>query len=209
LWSFRRQPPSRRTGRTNNGVQSANASGIILRPPSTADGNRAYHLVRRCPPLDLNSPYSYLLLCTHFRATCTLAEKDGELFGFQSGYRKPDDPDTLFIWQICVATRARGQGIGALLVRDVLERNEYAPPRFLELSVTGSNRASRALFASLARHYSAELSEHPLFEAGSFPAPDHEAEYLLRIGPIDIGSSGTETPAVGSVAGHTNLGGTP
>lgn len=157
---------------------------IVVRRPRREDGARIHALVKQCPPLDVNSEYCYLLLCSHFAATCTVAERDGELLGFQTGYIRPDEPAVLFIWQIAVGAEGRGAGLGTRMVEDLLQSLPPNTIRYLEQTVTKSNAASRALFESIARRLDTTVEESLLFDSRSFSSGNHESEYLLRIGPI-------------------------
>lgn len=159
-------------------------AAVHYRPPRLSDGPAVHALVRRCEPLDLNSPYSYLLLCTDFAATCAVAERDGELVGFVSGYLKPADPRVLFIWQVAVSPAARGLGVGKGLLRAVLDRPACVCVEHLDTTVTPSNAASWAMFHSLARERGARCTRQPIFRAEDFGEETHEEEHLLRIGPI-------------------------
>lgn len=155
-----------------------------LRSPDATDGRRVHALVEACPPLDVNSRYCYLLLCTHFSGTCTVAEVGGRLVGFQSGYRKPEDPGVLFIWQICVAPEARGNGIAKQMLRSLIQRAPAGSIRALHQSVGSENAASRALFESLAREFRAPMREELLFGPAHFGTSGHANEYLIEIGPF-------------------------
>src|SRR5690606_41246864 len=93
-------------------IQNMSSKSFSLRVPRATDGYALNQLVKRCPPLDTNSVYCNLLQCTDFSATSIAAEHtDGELVGFISGYCPPSRPDTLFIWQVAVDDRMRGQGL--------------------------------------------------------------------------------------------------
>ncbi|MGA0582418.1 MAG: diaminobutyrate acetyltransferase [Castellaniella sp.] len=155
-----------------------------LRPPDRADGPALRDLVARCPPLDLNSVYLYLLLTEHFSDTCILAEDDEGLLGMVSGYRPPGRDDTLFVWQVAVDPRARGRGLGLDMLLGLLSRRARCPARWVETTVGPGNRASRTLFSRLAARLGAPLGETALFDAALFGADVHEAEPLLRIGPF-------------------------
>ncbi len=144
-----------------------------------------FGLVRACPPLDVNSTYAYLLLAEHFPDTCILAEDGGGLAGLVTGYRPPGRPDTLFVWQVAVAARARGLGLGCRMLRALLGRPELSRINYVETTVGPGNRASRRMFAGLARGLGASVVETALFDAGLFGAGDHDAEPLLRIGPFE------------------------
>jgi len=155
-----------------------------LRPPARADGPALRDLVARCPPLDLNSVYLYLLLTEHFPDTCILAEDEDGLLGMVSGYRPPGRDDTLFVWQVAVDPRARGRGLGLDMLLGLLARRARHPARWVETTVGPGNRASRKLFSRLAARLGAPLGETALFDAALFGADAHEAEPLLRIGPF-------------------------
>lgn len=158
---------------------------MVLRQPDRADGMAIHQLIQDCPPLDLNSGYAYLVLAEHFAQTCILAETaDGEVGGFISGYLLPERPDTLFVWQVAVHERARGQGLAQRMLAGLLARPACRNVRYLETTVSPSNQASRQLFQRFADSRGAELSEHPLFERRHFGAEAHEDEPLLRIGPL-------------------------
>ncbi|AKG52726.1 L-2,4-diaminobutyric acid acetyltransferase [Dehalogenimonas sp. WBC-2] len=157
----------------------------IFRHPKTEDGPDIQRLAQACAPLDVNSIYCYLLLATHFRETCLVAEtEEGTLSGFVSAYWRPDAQDTLFVWQIAVHPGFRGNGIARSLLRTLFKRQaERRPLRYLELTVNPSNRASRRLFASLAAELGTSVTEKELFPEYIL-GDGHEAEILLCIGPI-------------------------
>jgi len=183
--------PFGEAGRTASEAQASAAKGLDvgLRTPSVRDGSEIWRLTSRCPGLDLNSPYCYLLLCRHFSETCLVAEADGTLKGFITGYLPPGQPDTIFVWQIAVAPDSRRLGLGRRLVDALLDRALRAGVRFLEATVTPSNEASRRLFRAVARDWGARYQESKLFDPELFPddntGPDaHEPELLLRLGPL-------------------------
>lgn len=157
-----------------------------LRPPCPGDGNELHRLVSACPPLDLNSLYAYLLLSHHFSATSVVAEDShGSIVGYISGYRKPEDPTVLFIWQVAVHPDARGQSLASRMLDNLLDRQSAGSVRFIETSITPSNRASWKLFRSAARRWIAPCAESPLFSEEEFGSQNHEREDLLRIGPFN------------------------
>lgn len=162
----------------------AESDGIILRRPAAEDGAPLHALVRKCKPLDENSIYCNLLQCTHFANTCIVAEKEGKLAGFVTGYRMPDHPGIYFLWQVGVAAAGRGHGLGKRMIQAILSREACRGVTELNTTITRSNEASRALFASVARAEGAEITEQEYFTAEHFGGSNHEPEYLFRIRPL-------------------------
>lgn len=164
----------------------ATAKEVVLRRPEVSDGAKICALAKETPPLDKNSAYSYLLLCRHFADTCSVAEEDGEIVGFLTGYLPPDRVGVFFVWQLAVDPRRRGCGLGKLLIREVLSRPALTGCRFLETTITPSNEASRSLFLSLARDLEARCRVTSFFSEEDFGEEKHEAEDLFRIGPLQL-----------------------
>lgn len=157
------------------------ATAIGYRQPCAEDGAGVWRLASADRQLDDNSPYCYLLLCSHFSGTSIVAEADGEIVGFTAAYRPPEQPDTLFIWQVAVAPSAARQGIASRMVSELLARLK---PAYMEATVTPSNTVSGEFFNSLARRYGARLVTSEHFPQAVFPDNSHEAEILYRIGPL-------------------------
>jgi L-2,4-diaminobutyric acid acetyltransferase len=157
-----------------------------FRPPRQDDAPDLWQLVRDVGTLDRNSSYAYLLLCRDFADTCVMADREGTLSGFITGYRPPAQRDTVFVWQVGVASPARGQGLASSMLDALLLSEGCQGVQFLETTVTPSNVASRAMFQSLAQRLNTRLEESSGFEAECFPEASHEPERRLRIGPFDV-----------------------
>lgn len=169
------------------GRRLTDASGnpaIRLRAPLGTDGPRVWALIAATPALDGNSLYANLLQCSDFSATCALAETDGELVGWMSGYIPPKQPDTLFVWQICVSDAARGRGLAGQLIGEVLARPDNAHIRHIACTITQDNAASWALFTAVARKLDAPLQRAERFDRATHFAGQHASELGVTIGPI-------------------------
>lgn len=161
-------------------------SRLTLRQPQQCDGAALHRLVAACPPLDLNSRYAYLLLCRHHAQTSVVAEADGMLVGAVTSYIPPAQPDTLFVWQVAVAPQQRGQGLGRRMLRHLLQRCvAQRQLRWLETTISPSNKASHRLFTSFALKHDAGCVITTLFSAHDFGESGHEEERLYKIGPWD------------------------
>ena len=169
---------------------SSSRPRTILRPPTPNDGASVFRLISRCPPLDINSMYCNLLQCAHFAGTSVAAVQtvntDEELVGFISAYLVPEHKGTLFIWQVAVDERARGTGLAGNMLKHILNRPQCSQITHLETTITESNKASWALFESLANKLETRLEKSVMFDRDKHLASEHDTEFLVRIGPFQL-----------------------
>lgn len=177
------------------------AIDFTLRMPTRADGPGLHALITRCPPLDGNSVYLYCILCDHHRSTCVVAEgPDSELHAALTAYRLPDQPDTLFVWQVAVDEQARGQGLAGRMLDQVLNRESCRGVQALETTVSPSNAASRKVFEKLAQRHQAWVKVSPYLEAEVCGA-GHEAEELLHVALLSTKGAPNDTPLPTTTSG--------
>ncbi|MEU6807463.1 diaminobutyrate acetyltransferase [Streptomyces sp. NPDC046831] len=156
-----------------------------METPTVRDGAAAWRMARDSQVLDVNSAYSYLLWFRDFARTSVVAsEPDGVPVGFVTGFRRPEQHDTLVVWQIAVDRGQRGRGIASAMLDHLTARlRARGVLRWLETTVSPDNAASRRLFRAFAERHAAALEREELFPAELFP-DTHEAEDLYRIGPL-------------------------
>lgn len=157
----------------------------VFKRPTAQDGMRAHKLIAKCPPLDPNSSYCNLLQCSHFAATSIAAEQDDELVGFISGYRLPDAPHTLFVWQVAVSEVARGQGLASRMLQALLTRSCNRDITHIETTITEDNAGSWALFTKLAKSLHCPLERSSHFDKDTHFQGQHASELLAKVGPFD------------------------
>ena len=157
---------------------------LRLRKPTAADGPAITRLIATCTPLDPNSAYCNLLQCTHFADFCIVAECNGQIVGWVSGYRPPTEPDSFFVWQVAVAKAARG------LVSYMITKHTT----HLITTVTDDNIPSWALFNGLARAWGVALTRSAVFERDAHFGGAHATEWLARIGPLPSRHSKSTLP---------------
>lgn len=168
---------------------------LSFREPELTDAVAITRLIGQCPPLDINSHYVSLLLCRDFHATCVLAECDSEIVGFVSAYRPPPRMNTVFVWQVAVDGRMRGQRLASRMLDELLARPACSDVTFLEATVTPSNTSSQRLFQSLAKRLGTECRTTECFTPEMYGEPgSHEPEELYCVGPFAV-SPRTESPA--------------
>lgn len=159
---------------------------VVLRLPDPCDGPAVTGLIRRCPPLDVNSAYCNLVQCAHFADTCVVAEKAGRVVGWVSAHRPPSAPDQIFVWQVAVGASARGAGLGGQMLEALLARPAVRDAKMLTTTVTASNTASWGLFEGFARRRTLQLSRTPLFTREIHFAGAHDTEWEVSIGPLRL-----------------------
>lgn len=159
-------------------------TGFTFSPPTAEDGLKVHRLVANCPPLDGNSMYCNLLQCDHFAATSVKVERAGQLVAFTSGYIPPNQPDTLFIWQVAVSSSVRGNGLGTRMLNALIQRPCCQQVRYLHTTVTENNMPSTQLFERFARRLSAPLVKSPLYERNRHFGGTHDTEIRFAIGPL-------------------------
>lgn len=171
------------TGTTGSpaGGSAPPVGSVLIGPPSVADGVGCWELAAATGVLDVNSRYAYLIWCRDFAATSVVATLDGRLVGFVTGYRRPDDPGTLLVWQVAVDAQARGTGLAGRMLATLWD--QVPRTRYLETTITPDNAGSIALFTGFARRHSTDVAQLELFP-GELLGAGHQPEILFRIGPI-------------------------
>ena len=157
-----------------------------FRHPTREDGQAVHGLIVGTGVLDENSLYCTFLQCTHFASTCMVAELGGEVVGWVSGYRPPEDPDTLFVWQVAVAEAARGRGLARRLIRNLLDSEGCDGVARIKTTITPDNRSSWKMFGSLAEELDAPVTDKVWLCGEEHFEGEHDSEHMLTIGPFDI-----------------------
>lgn len=187
-------PNETKTG-ADNGALDALSKGedrarkldrLSLRKPRTEDGADVNALIAKCEPLDENSVYCNLLQCSHFADTCVVAELDGEIVGFVSGYVVPEKPEHFFVWQVAVAEEARGLSLAKRMILDILSRERLDSVTELHTTITPDNGPSQKLFSSVARTLETGVRRKVMFCEEQHFDGDKPSEILWRIGPFDM-----------------------
>jgi L-2,4-diaminobutyric acid acetyltransferase len=156
---------------------------LSVRTADVTDAAAIWRLVGACETLDNNSCYAYLLLCSDHADTCFVSYDDERLAGFVAGYVPPKREDVIFVWQIGIDPRYRGQGLARWLLSELVDRAADGV-QYLEATVTPGNLASQRLFRSLADSHGWKLATSNHFDKHHFADPQHEQELLIRIGPF-------------------------
>ena len=156
---------------------------IELRHPLASDGEALNTLLATTPVLDGNSVQCTLLQCSHFAQTSVAAFLQGQLVGFVSAYYPPNEPTTLFVWQVVVAQNLRDLGLGKKMLHWLIEQPACAQALSLVTAIGIKNSMSWSMFDGFAR----DIGALPIksFVTPIKSSPDiAQNEYLLRISPL-------------------------
>lgn len=153
---------------------------LVFRRPKLDDGYAIYQLIKRCPPLDLNSSYLYFLQADHFFDTCLVAIYQDKMVGFISAYIHPKDKNQLFVWQVAVDAEMRGKKVASQLLENLVIK-QSSEVTSLSATISPSNIASQNLFKRFATHYKCSLTSQPYLEQSHFGDLGHEAEDLYLV----------------------------
>ena len=159
-------------------------SSILFRIPQKKDAKRIVDLIKIGGTLDLNSEYLYLLQTTHFNETCCVAVCEDEIIGFVSGYLVPNEEEKLFIWQVAVSSKFRGQNLAKQIIMDIFNRNNSKKQiKYILSTVSPSNKSSQRVFEKVSIDFDTDIKSKTLFSLNYF-IDAHEEEVQYLIGPI-------------------------
>lgn len=161
---------------------SSDIAELNFRPPRISDGKRLWEIARDSRVLDVNSGYAYVLWCRDFADASVVATDEADIpVGFITGFRRPESPRTLFVWQVAVDADQRGRGVAGRMLDHLLDRLAPSGVARLETTVSPDNDASIAMFTALARRRGTHITRTELFAPEDFP-DSHLAEDLYTIG---------------------------
>ena len=159
-----------------------NALKFKIRNVKVQDIKEVFKLLRANRPyVGLNSRYTYFLLAKDFSDTCVVAEQEGKIVAFSSGYIPPARQGTFFNWETVVHDACRGYGLQKRLI---LHQIEMTNSKYFEGTLNPSNKVSEKNFVELAELLNTNCEKRVLFDKEDFENDGHEEEVLYRIGPI-------------------------
>ncbi|MGW7056348.1 diaminobutyrate acetyltransferase [Streptomyces sp. NPDC054888] len=156
---------------------------VAFRAPVTEDGPAVWNLVENTPGLDSNSVYYYTLWFRDFADGSLIATVDDEIVGFLTGYRRPDEPDTYFVWQTAASPRHGIPFLGVKLFQAAADQQVAAGARYVEATVSAENKSIIMVLKQFAKKHNANIETRVLFPSSLFPDSHHD-EVLYRIGPL-------------------------
>jgi len=153
-----------------------------IRNVKLEDITQVYRLLTANRPyVGLNSRYTYFLLAKDFSNTCVVAEHEGKIVGFSSGYVPPTRQDVFFNWETVVQSDYRGYGLQRSMI---LYQIKLTNVKYLEATINPSNAISKRTLYALVKLLNTQCVEETLFNEEDFENDGHEAEVLYRAGPI-------------------------
>lgn len=101
-------------------------------------------LAKKCPPLDVHTPYTYWVNAKYFGECSFIVEWDGKPVGYIMAV---DTPSVVFVWQIGILAKHQRKGLSQKLIAACVE---YAVKvrKNMEVTIASDNVASYAAFSS-------------------------------------------------------------
>ncbi|AQU81280.1 MULTISPECIES: diaminobutyrate acetyltransferase [unclassified Halomonas] len=155
----------------------------IYMHPSISDATSIYHIAQKTPQLDSYPEYFYLLWCRDFKNTSLVAKKRENIAGFIIGYLRPDDPQTLLLWQQAMSKETINKGIGIKLLYNLTKQCSLKGTRFIEATIDPSNKGAEKTLKGISKLFNTKISKKDIFDENLF-STNHHKEVLVRIGPL-------------------------
>lgn len=172
-------PGEREVPRTHPSPENAGVTPVF-REPTAADGQRMWEIARDSGVLDLNSSYAYVLWGAEFAGSSVVVESEGRVVGFVTGFLRPSEPDSIFVWQVGVDADQRGKGLAARMLHALLDRLAERGVVRLRTTISPDNEASQRTFGAVARDRGMTLSSEDYLSADLL-GEGHEPEDLYTI----------------------------
>lgn len=160
--------------------RTPDSSDAVFRVPTAADGTRMWEIARDSGVLDLNSSYAYVLWGAEFSESSVVVEVEGRVVGFVTGFIRPSEPDTIFVWQVGVDADQRGKGLAARLLHSLMDRLADRGVVRLRTTISPDNEASQRTFGAVARDRGMTLSSED-YLSSELLGEGHEQEDLYTI----------------------------
>ena len=154
---------------------------LTVREVRESDAVLLRELAKKCPPLDLHTPYTYWVVAEYFGKCSFIVEKDGTPIGYIMCVL---NRETLLIWQIGIREEYRKQGISAVLIDRVFQWYEAnRNGRFdITVSISNENQDSFSAFSNYCARRGYEMKPDSEIVLTDPDDPDfHEREILYRI----------------------------
>ena len=97
-----------------------------------------------------------------------------------TGFIRPSEPDTIFVWQVGVDADQRGKGLAARLLHSLMDRLAERGVVRLRTTISPDNEASQRTFGAVARDRGMTLSSED-YLSSELLGEGHEQEDLYTI----------------------------
>lgn len=161
--------------------QPQSDADTVFRVPTAADGLRMWEIARDSRVLDVNSEYAYVLWGKEFSESSIVVETGGRVVGYVTGFIRPSEPRTIFVWQVGVDADQRGRGLAKRMLHEIMDNLAPTGVNRLRTTVTPDNEASQRTFGSLARERGLDFTRED-FISGELLGEGSEPEDLYTVG---------------------------
>jgi phosphoribosylamine--glycine ligase len=129
--------------------REASGDAIAVRSPNETEFMRIHRFVKSCDRMEKYPEHLYRIVLRYHGDVCFVAESKGRIVGFVMGMRSEREPEKIFIWEIGVNRKMRGQGVATRLLNAMESKALDMGCRRMEATIDPANRASYSLFEKL------------------------------------------------------------
>lgn len=145
---------------------------ISIRNITESDTNLLLDMAKKCPPLDVHTPYTYWIVCNFFQDYTFVISIDNEIAGYIMAVSNNSD---VVIWQLCVIEKYRRNGLAQLLINAVVKKSEEQN-KGVQLSMLPDNYISYNTFMKYC------MNNNKYFKTiKEISINDHKNEIVFRI----------------------------
>ncbi|TQV82391.1 GNAT family N-acetyltransferase [Exilibacterium tricleocarpae] len=158
-------------------------SGVLYRNVRPIDSNSIFCIVKKLSSLEINSFYHYLIFCSYFKKTSSVAILDKKIVGFCLGFSHEKNNKVLFIWQVGVLPNYQNYGFAKTLISYLIDVNKAGA---IQATIDKNNAVSEKLFQSISKIYRGELFEKKVYLKSNYEYLKKN-ETLIQIDIEEIG----------------------
>lgn len=143
-----------------------------LRLLSAEDAPIIMEMAKNNPPLEEHTPYTYWVMCSYCNRCSYALFVDNQIIGYVMCV---ENPNTVFIWQLCVLPEFRKNGYATILLNEVFDLAKTLHKN-IQMTIEDDNAASVGCFQKICTKYQCTMKV-----IGEVQNHSNHTEYIYRI----------------------------
>ncbi|GEM_PF-3598627 len=158
-------------------------SAVEYRKASVEDAKEIHTIVKNTPGIDDNSLYYYSLWLKEFDQSNVVATQNNKIIAFLTAFRKPKDPETLFLWQLAAIPRHGVPDLGVRLAYHLIDYEIDNNLSGVEATIDLNNKSILYVMKKIEKKYNGKMLMEEYLSEDFLSGNDehHHSETLLKI----------------------------